>query len=143
MELKVKKEDNDAVMPTKAHKSDSGYDLTIIKEIKIIDDYTRLYGTGLKFEIPTGYYLEVFPRSSISKLQLSLANSVGIIDEQYRGELLVPLRRIDKSVSWPKLPLKICQFIMKKKVSYEIKEVSKFLSATERGENGFGSSDMR
>ena len=91
-------------LPTKAHDSDIGYDLITYKFVKkeVInihyDDYAHeikvgyryTFGYGVKF--PPGYYGMIFPRSSIGKTPFSLANSVGIIDPEYRGELQVIVR---------------------------------------------------
>ena len=85
-----------AVIPSRAHSLDSGYDLTIIDVVK---DYgkTKLYGTGIKIQPPEGIYFDMVARSSISKIGYILSNSVAIIDNQFRGELLVALTKIDDS----------------------------------------------
>ncbi len=88
---KIKKIDEKAVMPTRAHPSDSGYDLTLIGVDKIKGD-TIFFKTGLQVKPPAGHYFEVYPRSSIAPMPLMLANSVGIIDSNYRGELIVAIR---------------------------------------------------
>lgn len=80
-----------AVLPTRAHPKDTGYDITFTGVNKIVDDVIY-FSTGLSIEPPSGYYFEIVPRSSISKLPLSMANEVGIIDEPYRGEILIPVR---------------------------------------------------
>ena len=87
MDIKVKRLTEKAVIPAYQKPGDAGLDLTCtsvsIKEGKII------YGTDLAIEIPEGYVGLIFPRSSIHKFQLSLANSVGVIDSGYRGEIKV------------------------------------------------------
>lgn len=88
---KVKLLDEKAVLPQRAHESDTGYDLTFIGVSKIVSD-TIYFKTGISVCPPTGYYFEVVPRSSISGLPLMMANSVGIIDEHYRGEVLIPVK---------------------------------------------------
>ena len=94
--IKVSKALYNAVIPTKASYSDVGYDLTIIKLHKILNSDTCLYDTGIKLDIPNGYYVEIVPRSSISKSGYILANNKGIIDQSYRGNLFVALRKINK-----------------------------------------------
>ena len=91
LKTKVKLLTENAVLPTRAHNKDTGYDLTFTGVNKIVDDVI-FFSTGLSLEPPSGYYFEVVPRSSISKLPLSMANEIGVIDETYRGEVLVPVR---------------------------------------------------
>tara|TARA_B100000131_G_scaffold121744_2_gene118814 strand:- start:6672 stop:7202 length:531 start_codon:yes stop_codon:yes gene_type:complete len=89
--VKIKLLDSNAVVPSRAHDTDTGYDLTFIGVEKIVGDVI-FFKTGISIQPSSGYYFEVVPRSSISKLPLEMANSVGIIDESYRGEILVPVR---------------------------------------------------
>jgi len=85
MKVKFKKLHESAVIPSYAKQGDAGMDLTAIS-INVTDDYIE-YGTGLAFEIPENHVGLLFPRSSISKKDLCLANSVGVIDSGYRGEV--------------------------------------------------------
>ena len=78
-----------AFFPTKAHPSDIGYDLTAIDIFKKISNRTTLFETGIAVSPPQGYYLEIIPRSSLSKTGYMLANSVGIIDPDYTGTLKI------------------------------------------------------
>lgn len=85
--VKIKKLSDDAVVPSYAHDSDAGLDLTATS--KSYDEHGNVcYGTGLAFSIPKGFVGYIFPRSSISKKDLSLANSVGVIDSGYLGEVI-------------------------------------------------------
>lgn len=165
----VKILDEKAVIPTRAHESDTGYDLTFIKVNKIVGDVI-FFGTGLSVAPPEGYYFEIVPRSSISKLPLELANSIGIIDEHYRGELMVAVRvtwsemgQELTNVSFPKGIVKIfgarpptmtavaqqilinkptlTQMILRKREDTEFKVVEE-LDETKRGVGGFGSTDV-
>ena len=106
MEINIKKLTTNAVLPSYAKEGDAGLDLTAtsknyisrsgkisktdiaesIEEYQDILDYIE-YGTGLAIEIPKGFVGLVFPRSSISKTDLLLCNSVGVIDSGYRGEI--------------------------------------------------------
>jgi deoxyuridine 5'-triphosphate nucleotidohydrolase len=120
--IKVFKVDADAVIPSKARYSDAGYDLTIIKEYKRLTSNTVIYDTGIKLEIPNGYYVEIVPRSSISRSGYMLANNVGIIDQGYRGNIYVALTKINDETpditdlaEW-RLPWKCCQMIVKKQI---------------------------
>ena len=114
--IKVFKECDEAVIPYKARYSDAGYDLTIIKEYKRLTSNTIIYDTGIKLEIPNGYYVEIVPRSSISKSGYILANNVGIIDQGYRGNLYIALAKINDEMPYLTLPYKCCQMIVKKQV---------------------------
>lgn len=86
MEVKIKKLCENAVIPSYAKPGDAGMDMTATS--KMFDKYGNVeYGTGLAMEIPEGYVGLLFPRSSICKKDLSLANSTGVIDSGYRGEI--------------------------------------------------------
>lgn len=140
---KVYKTDPKAIIPSKGHESDVGYDLTIIKEYKQLTPSTILYDTGIKLNVDYGYYIEIVPRSSLSKSGYILSNSIGIIEKSYSGNLLVALTKIDKDMPNLKLPFKCCQLIFKPQVSLLIKEIDKvdYLEKTSRNNGGFGSTD--
>jgi deoxyuridine 5'-triphosphate nucleotidohydrolase len=135
---KFNKTRKDAVIPFKNRVSDSGYDLTILEKVREIGD-VEFYSTGIKIQPCFGYYFDVVPRSSISKTGYMLANSIGIIDRTYVGEILVPLRKVDKLAAPLELPCKIVQIIPRQIVHFEFIEVCDFLK-TDRGSSGFGSS---
>jgi deoxyuridine 5'-triphosphate nucleotidohydrolase len=132
--------DENAIMPTKAHWSDVGFDLSIIKKIKDLNSRTILYDTGLKIQLDFGYYAEIVPRSSISKTGYILANNIGIIDNSYRGNLMIALTKIADDAIEIEYPFKCCQLIIRKQVLVGMEEVGK-LENTMRQEGGFGSSD--
>lgn len=86
MKVKIKKLEERALLPKKAHKTDAGFDL--VATSRVYDEKGCLvYGTGLAFEIPEGYVGLVFPRSSNANKDLLLSNGVGVIDAGYRGEV--------------------------------------------------------
>jgi deoxyuridine 5'-triphosphate nucleotidohydrolase len=114
--IKVFTDDDSAVIPYKSRYSDAGYDLTIIKEFKKLNSNTVIYDTGIKLEIPNGYYVEIVPRSSISRSGYILANNVGIIDQGYRGNLYIALTKINNDCPDLILPWKCCQMIVKKQI---------------------------
>lgn len=141
--IKVFKSFEEAILPSKSRNSDAGYDLTIVKEVKKLTNNTTLYDTGIKLLIPNGYYVEVFPRSSLSKSGYMLANSVGIIDQGYTGNILIALTKIDTNKDDFVMPFKCCQFILKKQVYSELiycDDLNK-LEKTDRNEGGYGSTD--
>lgn len=92
MEIKIKKMNKNAVMPNKAHKNDAGFDFTAIEEHIDVTNRTLTYNLGWAVEIPDGHVGLLFPRSSISNKDISLANSVGVIDSGYRGELVAKFK---------------------------------------------------
>ena len=81
-----------AISPCYAKQGDAGMDLTATSLISE-ESFKIVYGTGIAVEIPEGYVGLVFPRSSIRKYDLSLTNSVGVIDSGYRGEIQVTFRK--------------------------------------------------
>jgi len=145
--LKIIKVDEKAIIPNKNNYSDAGLDLTIIKEYKRLNSDTILYDTGIKLEIPNGYYVEIVPRSSISKSGYMLANNIGIIDQGYTGNLFVALRKINNDCEDLELPYKCCQIIMKEQLYPKVivcddKENFTKTQETSRGEGGFGSTGI-
>jgi len=85
MKLKIKRLESDAVIPKYAKEGDACFDL-VATSYHTTDKFIE-YGTGLAFEIPEGYVGLIFPRSSVTKKDLMLKNSVGVIDSGYRGEV--------------------------------------------------------
>lgn len=138
----VKLVDEKAVIPSKVRESDVGYDLTIIKVHKQLTSKTVLYDTGIQLSIPQGYYIEVVPRSSISKTGYILANNVGIIDPAYRGNILVALTKVDDSMPDIELPSRICQIIVRKQERLNFIETMN-INSTSRGDGGFGSTNQQ
>ncbi len=136
--LRVQRLRSDAVLPFKARVSDSGYDLTLLGVEKRYGE-VALYQTGLRVEPPPGYYLDVVPRSSIIKLGYLMANSVGVIDRAYRGELLIPLIRTDPKATELALPARVAQMIPRAIQHFPVVEVDQ-LGSSARGARGFGSS---
>jgi len=132
--------DNNAYLPTKAHSSDVGFDLCAISVYKKLSDRTTLFDTGIAVKPPKGYYTEILPRSSLSKTGYMLSNSVGIIDPDYRGSLLIALTKIDDSLPDIQLPFIKCQLVLRKMETFSLVQV-KSLNETDRGDGGFGSTD--
>lgn len=138
MNVKIKKLHKDAVIPSYAKEGDAGLDLTATS--MSCDDYGNLcYGTGLAFEIPKGYVGLVFPRSSNSKKDLWLTNSVGVIDSGYRGEVSFKYRPVDLEERIYQIGERVGQLIIMPYPNIEFEEVEE-LSKTERGCGGYGSS---
>ena len=89
MKIKIKKLNDKAVIPTYAHATDAGLDLTATSIKHDFGKDVFIYGTGLAIEIPEGYVGLVFPRSSNRNTESYMTNHVGVIDSGYRGEVMV------------------------------------------------------
>jgi dUTP pyrophosphatase len=139
MKLKIKKLNNLVPTPKYAHNGDAGLDLVATNRLDT-DLYIE-YGTGLCVEIPEGHVGLLFPRSSISKYHLSLANSVGVIDSGYRGEIRARFKRTSSTAHETLYNVgdKIVQLIIIPYPAIELEEVIDF-TQTERDAGGFGSS---
>lgn len=140
--VKVKKLNENAVIPKYAMPGDCGMDLTAIDYE--IDEYGNVvYHTGLAFEIPEGYAMFIFPRSSNKKTNFYMTNHVGIIDSGYRGEILITYKNRDsRTYMEDPVPYKIGDRIAQLVIMPYPKvfiEVIDELSQTERGEGGHGS----
>ena len=134
MEIKIKKIHPDAKIPAYAHDDDAGMDVYAVSK-EVTEKFVE-YGTGLAFEIPENYVMLIFPRSSISKKDLLLCNSVGVLDSGYRGELKLRFQRFgDEDYE---IGEKIGQIIVLPYPKIKFKEENE-LSETSRGDGGFGS----
>lgn len=138
MVVKFKKTHPDAVSPVYARAYDAGADITAISPGKYVQGYVE-YRTGLSVEIPTGYVGLIFPRSSISKTDLSLCNSVGVIDSGFRGEITFRFRTSSTGSIIYKQGDKIGQLMIMPIPAITFVEVDS-LQASERGEGAYGSS---
>lgn len=88
MKVKIKKLHEKALIPEYSKQGDAGMDLTATEVFYEEETDTVVYKTGMAFEIPEGYFGMLVPRSSITKKDLHLPNSIGIIDSGYRGEII-------------------------------------------------------
>lgn len=141
MKVKIKKLSSNAKIPTYANPGDAGMDI-YATSMKFTEDYIE-YGTGLSFEVPEGYVMLIFPRSSISNKDLVLTNSVGVLDSGYRGELRFRFKKL-KEPGKLRMDLynpgdKIGQIMIIPYPTIEFEEVEN-LSDSVRGVGGFGSS---
>lgn len=145
MKVNVKKLDSKAVLPTYAKNGDAGMDLTATS--KSYDEHGNVvYGTGLAFEIPAGYVGLLFPRSSNTKKDLILGNSVGVLDSGYRGEVVFKYKMTcgfieNKEGHAHEIGDRIGQIIIMPIPHIEFNEVD-MLEDSERGSGSFGSSGV-
>ncbi len=144
MDVKFKKLHDDAKIPSYAHDTDAGLDLTAVSFTQEFDKSNKLvlvYHTGLAVEIPEGYVGLIFMRSSISDKSISLTNAVAVIDSGYRGELLLKYKITTDSLPTIYQPgEKIGQLIIIPYPKINPIEVEE-LSSSDRNEGGFGSTD--
>ena len=140
--MKVKKVNELAIVPTRGSKSAAGYDLyACISEPCILNTgCTVKIGSGIAAEIPEGYVGLVFARSGLAtKHGIRPANCVGVIDSDYRGEIIVALHN-DSNISQTINPSdRVAQLVVVPYAAPEL-ELVDCLEGTERGSNGFGSS---
>lgn len=143
--IKIKKLNKDAVIPKYATDGSAGLDLTAISENVILDGQITYveYGTGLSLEIPQGFVGLIAPRSSISSsTTLVLANSLGIIDSDYRGEIKFRFKNISQFGGKKyKVGDRVGQLLIIPYPKIEFIE-STDLNETERGSGGFGSTNV-
>ncbi len=138
MDLKIKKLHPDAVIPKYATDGSAGLDLTAIDMEYLAHDIIKYY-TGLAVEIPVGYVGLLFPRSSVYKTTLRLANCVGVIDSDYRGEITALFDGTEYSSIEYEVGDRIVQLVLLPIPKVAILEVQE-LAETARGQGGYGSS---
>ena len=144
MRIEFRKLDPDVALPGRARDGDAGLDLQANNTLKVGPGERAMVPTGLAVAIPTGHAGLVLPRSGLASRQgLTLANSPGLIDEGYRGEIIVAVVNLD-----PEQPVeirkgdRIAQLVVVPFAPVEPAEVAE-LSPSTRGEAGFGSSGLR
>ena len=139
--LKIQKLDEKVTVPCYQTEGAAGMDLcAFLNEPVTLKSLERkLIPTGLKMELPHGYEAQVRPRSGMSiKHGITLVNCVGTIDEDYRGELCVPVINLSTEEFTIQNGDRIAQMIISPVTKAEISVVTE-LSDTQRGEGGFGS----
>jgi dUTP pyrophosphatase len=135
----------DVVTPQYAQDGDAGMDLTATS-FRVTDNFME-FGTGIAVQIPENHVGLLFPRSSITKSApgVSLKNSVGVIDSNYRGEILVRFELPYSEAVGGTIPVvgdRVAQLVIIPYPRVKFVEVEK-LSDTNRGQGGFGSTDKQ
>lgn len=145
MELKIKKLNDNAVIPSYGSASAAGADLYACEggEVTIKSGETKLIHTGIAMEIPEGYVGLVYARSGIAvKRGLAPANKVGVIDSDYRGEIMVAIHNhsdIEQTIADAE---RIAQIVIAPYLTVDFVETEE-LDETERGAGGFGSTGTK
>ena len=138
MKIKFKKLFPNAVVPSYAKEGDAGLDVVALHILENTADQI-VYRTGIALELPPNHVCLIFPRSSIRNYGLTLANSVGVLDSGYRGELIFTFNKLDGEHSKLYQPGdRIGQLLIIPYPHIELEEVEE-LSESERGANGHGS----
>lgn len=144
-DLRIKKLRDNAQMPTYGSEFAAGADMyaAIDEAVTIGPNETKLIPTGLAFEIPEGYAGFVYARSGLaSKRGLAPANKVGVIDADYRGEVMVALHNHGTEAQTVETGERIAQMIIAPFVTVNY-VFSDELDDTVRGEGGFGSTGRK
>lgn len=145
MKVKIKKLNEKAVLPTYGSPYAAGCDLYACTDadIKIQAGEAVLIHTGVAMELPVGYVGLVYARSGLAtKKGLAPANKVGVVDCDYRGEIMVSLHNHSKIEQTVAAGDRIAQFVIAPYITAEFEETEN-LSDTVRGAGGFGSTGMK
>lgn len=143
--VEIKKIDPNATIPTRGTCESAGADLyaNINSPISISPQQTKMIGTGISMKIPDGFVGLIYPRSGISvKRDLAPANKVGVIDSDYRGEIMVALHNHGTTSKTINPNERIAQIVFTEYYVPIFNEVEE-LDDTERGEGGFGSTGAK
>jgi len=142
MIVKFNKLSDSAKVPSRANPTDAGADIYSIEQCIIQPLERKAISTGIRMEIPEGYYARIAPRSGLA-VKNGIDILAGVVDSSYRGEIKVVLYNSDKSNSFFVNPGdRIAQLIIEKHYNFDLIEVVEELSDTDRGSGGFGSTGI-
>ena len=144
-EILIKRLSKDVALPKYETEGSSGLDLAanVDKQIKILPGKSEIISTGLAVAIPKNFEIQIRPRSGLAaKSQISVLNTPGTIDADYRGELKVILINLSDKVFVVEKGLRNAQMVLCPVVKATLKEVTE-LENTERGSGGFGSTGTK
>lgn len=138
--LGVKKLHEDAIIPSYAHSTDSGFDLHSIEEGVLYQGQSAMIRTGLAFSIPEGFEIQVRPRSGLAAKK-SLQSHFGTVDQAYRGEVAIIMFNHSHTPFTFKKGDKLAQGVLAPILQAKLVEIDN-LDETDRGTNGFGSTGV-
>jgi dUTP pyrophosphatase len=144
IDVKMKRIDLGAILPLKATHGAAAFDLfACLEGVKWIQPGgLELVSTGWAIELPPGYEAQIRPRSGLAtKNGITVANSPGTIDADYRGEVKVALRNHSDTAFMVQHGMRVAQMLIKQVPAVRLVE-AKSLSETARGANGFGSTGV-
>ena len=145
IEILIKRLSKNVTLPRYETEDSSGLDLAanIDEQIKILPGKSEIIPTGLAVAIPKNFEIQIRPRSGLAaKNQVSVLNTPGTIDADYRGEIKVILINLSNKVFIVEKGLRIAQMVVCPVIKVSLKEVTK-LEITERGSGGFGSTGIK
>ena len=143
LKIKVLKLSQLAIIPEYKHSGDSGLDLYSIEEQTLLPGETKLIHTGIAIELPNGFEAQIRPRSGLAlKNSITVLNTPGTVDANYRGEIGVILINHGKSPFLVSIEMRIAQMVITPVIQATIETVAE-LSTTSRGDGGFGSTGLR
>ena len=145
IEILIKRLSKNVTLPRYETEDSSGLDLAanIDDQIKILPGKSEIIPTGLAVAIPKNFEIQIRPRSGLAaKNQVSVLNTPGTIDADYRGEIKVILINLSDKVFVVEKGLRIAQMVVCPVIKVSLKEVTK-LEITERGSGGFGSTGIK
>lgn len=144
--VKILKLKEDAKIPTRGSSQAAGYDLYALldtESISIMPHETVKIGTGIALELPELTFLGIFARSGIAtKEGLRPANCVGVVDSDYRGEIIVSIHNDSNEIRKITNYERIVQAVVLPYISVDF-EIADSLNTTKRGDNGFGSTGVK
>ena len=141
MNVKIRKTDERAIIPTYATEFSAGADLYAVldSDLTINPSETVLIHTGIAIEVPEGYAGLIYARSGLaSKRHLAPANKVGVVDPDYRGESMIALHNHSEEPQTVEPGERIAQLVITPFITANF-NVADELDETVRGEGGFGS----
>ena len=141
VKVQIKKLNEDAIVPTNGSEKAAGFDLYACTDhvVGITPSATKKIGTGIAVAIPDGYFGAIFARSGLAtKEGLRPANCVGVVDSDYRGEVIVALHNDSNELRFIGRNDRIAQLVIMPYLPVELEETDE-LDETERGTGGFGS----
>ena len=144
-EILIKRLSKDVSLPKYETEGSSGLDLAanIDEQIQILPGKSAIIPTGLAVAIPKDFEIQIRPRSGLAaKSQISVLNTPGTIDADYRGELKVILINLGNKVFAVEKGLRIAQMVLSPVIKATFKEVTE-LESTKRGSSGFGSTGIK
>jgi len=134
---------DEALLPKRGHSSDAGLDLRSDEDVGLAPGQFSLVSTGLSMAIPRGWYGMVVPRSGFAcKYGVTVVNSPGIIDADYRGEIHVGVINLGPEDFEIRKGDRIAQLVIGCVPDVDMMRVSS-LDKTERGKGGFGSTGVK
>ena len=142
--FKVELTHPDAVMPAFKKQDDAGMDLCSVEEKVLEPKSFCMVNTGLKFEIPKGYEIQIRPRSGLAaNYGISVLNTPGTIDAGYRGEIKVILFNFSDQPFKIEKQMRICQMVVSKLDKFSLIQVSNINDNSDRKSGGFGSTGLK